>query len=70
MSAAFRRYPHRVRLSGGRNVHAARPVNAGSDRVTACGYYLSHGSKDDWRDDSTEVDCVRCERQARDEESW
>lgn len=64
------RYPHRVRLHGGRSVHAARPVNGGADRVTACGQYLPHGSRNDWKDDGATVECQRCVRQARDEESY
>lgn len=64
------RYPYRVRLHGGRSVHAARPVNGGADRTTACGYYLPHGSDNDWRDDATAVGCTRCVRQQQDEESY
>jgi hypothetical protein len=64
------RYPYRVRLIGGRNVHSARPVNGGADRTTACGYYLPHGSDNDWRDETTAVSCTRCVRQQADEESY
>lgn len=49
-------YPHRLRLHGGRNTHAARPVNGNRDNlVTACGYLA--GPKDERKPDDAPVTC-------------
>jgi hypothetical protein len=55
-----RQYPYRVRLHGGRNVHAAREVNGGPDRTTACGYYLPEGSNNHGVTPIADVECSRC----------
>ncbi|MCG6499432.1 hypothetical protein [Kitasatospora sp. A2-31] len=49
-------YPHRLRLHGGRNTHAARPVNGNPDKlVTACGYLA--GPKDHRHPDDAPITC-------------
>ncbi|WP_318205354.1 hypothetical protein [Streptomyces sp. SCL15-4] len=55
-------HPYRVRLHGGRNVHAARHVNGSANRVTGCGYYLPEDSTNHWMDDDTAVTCRGCQR--------
>jgi hypothetical protein len=55
-------HPYRVRLQGGRNVHAARHVNGSADRATACGYFLSDESANHWLDDAAAVTCRSCQR--------
>jgi hypothetical protein len=55
-------HPYRVRLWGGRNVHAARDVNGGPNRVTACDHYLHAEAENHWLDADTPVACRRCER--------
>ncbi|MGX1220381.1 hypothetical protein [Streptomyces ambofaciens] len=58
-------YPYRVRLHGGRNVHAARDVNGGPDRTTACGYYLPAESRDHGVTPIADVECQACLREMR-----
>jgi hypothetical protein len=49
-------WPHRLRLYGGRNTHAARPVNGAPDNlVTACGYLA--GPKDERKADDAPITC-------------
>jgi hypothetical protein len=55
-------YPYRVRLPGGRNAHAARDVNGGPDRVTACDYYLPNESTNRWLDEDVRIGCRGCQR--------
>ena len=55
-------YPHRVRLPGGRNAHAARDVNGGPDRATACGYFLPEESANHWLDADVRIGCRACQR--------
>jgi len=59
------RYPYRVRLWGGRNVHAVRNVNGGPDRTTACGYYLPADSNNHGVTPIADVECNACLRQIR-----
>jgi hypothetical protein len=56
-------YPHRLRLYGGRNAHAARTVNGGPDLVTPCGYLA--GPKDVRLDDATLITCRACNQQIK-----
>jgi hypothetical protein len=57
-------YPHRLRLHGGRNNHAARPVNGDPDNlVTACGYLAGPG--DHRLDDDRPANCQACARRIR-----
>ncbi|MEU9436565.1 hypothetical protein [Streptomyces sp. NPDC048252] len=58
-------YPYRIRLWGGRNVHAVRNVNGGPDRVTACGYYLPADSNNHGVTPIADVECQQCLRQIR-----
>lgn len=55
-------YPYRVRLWGGRNVHAVRDVNGGPNRVTACGYYLAADSNNHGVTPIADVECRACQR--------
>ncbi len=55
-------HPYRVRLHGGRNVHAARHVNGSANRVTACGYYLPDGTDNHWLAATAPVTCRACQR--------
>ena len=55
-------YPHRLRLHGGRNTHAARPVNGGPSVVTACDY-LCEPSSNHMLPDNAPVTCPRCKRE-------
>lgn len=49
-------YPHRLRLHGGRNTHAAKPVNGNRDNlVTACDYLA--GQKDERKPDDAPITC-------------
>lgn len=54
-------YPRRLRLYGGRNTHAARPVNGGPDLVTACDY-LESGPRKNRLPDDAPVTCRTCSR--------
>ena len=55
-------YPHRIRLHGGRNTHAARIANGAPDNlVTPCGYMA--GPKDERKPDDAEVTCKPCIRE-------
>lgn len=58
-------YPYRVRLWGGRNVHAVRDVNGGPDRVTACDYYLPDGTQNHGVTPIAAIECQQCLRQIR-----
>lgn len=58
-------YPYRVRLHGGRNVHASRNVNGGPDRVTACGYYLPEDSNNHGVTPIADIECQACRRAIR-----
>jgi hypothetical protein len=54
-------YPHRLRLHGGRNTHAARPIpNAFGETalLTACGY--TNGPRDELKQDDAPVTCRNC----------
>ncbi|EDY52988.1 hypothetical protein [Streptomyces clavuligerus] len=54
------RYPHRVRLHGGRSTHAARDL-LGGDRETACGYYLDDGAVHHWMPPTAAaITCTAC----------
>ncbi|MFE9391650.1 hypothetical protein [Streptomyces sp. NPDC006784] len=50
----------RVRLYGGRSVHAARelPISGGTE--TACEYFIDVLAANHWLDDDTEITCRRC----------
>lgn len=54
-------HPHRVRLHGGRNTHAARDLNTG-DRATACDYFLPGEAKNHNLDRREPVTCPTCKR--------
>jgi len=54
-------YPRRLRLHGGRNTHAARPVNGGPDLITACDYRES-GPQKNTLPDGADVTCRACAR--------
>lgn len=56
-------WPHRLRLHGGRNTHAARPINGDRNNlVTACGYMA--GPRDDSTiADNATVNCRNCARE-------
>lgn len=51
----------RVRLHGGRAVHAAHDLLSGGHE-TACEYYLSDGADNHWQPPGTAVTCGRCLR--------
>jgi hypothetical protein len=53
-------HPLRVRVFGGRAVHAARELTG--DHITACDYYLSAGATNHWRPDGTAATCGKCIR--------
>ncbi|MEO3978807.1 hypothetical protein [Streptomyces sp. CAU 1734] len=58
-------FPHRVRLYGGRNTHAARPDGEGQDRwFTACDYVLTppRNGADHWLLRTEPVTCPACKR--------
>lgn len=52
----------RVRLHGGRAVHAVQPSTSGSGHITDCAIYISAGSTNHWLPDDTPVTCRRCPR--------
>ncbi|MDF2708156.1 MAG: hypothetical protein K0R62_3808 [Nonomuraea muscovyensis] len=54
-------HPHRVRLHGGRNTHAARDLNGG-DHITACDYFLPTEARNHWLDPAEPVTCPACKR--------
>jgi hypothetical protein len=54
-------HPLRVRLYGGRVVHAARWISD-SDGLTACDYFLGDYGGHDWRSARTPIQCARCLR--------
>lgn len=56
------RYPHRVRLHGGRNTHAARDIPTSRSRVTACDCYLDAEAVNDWKPDTAPITCPACKR--------
>ena len=53
-------YPLRVRLRGGRNVHAVRAIPHGDAEFTACGTTVCH--RDERVDAATAVTCRECNR--------
>ncbi|MFE6874727.1 hypothetical protein [Streptomyces sp. NPDC057677] len=53
-------YPERVRLHGGRNVHAAQPIDTG--HITACAIYIDRGAQNTWLPSDAPVACRRCTR--------
>lgn len=54
-------YPHRLRLHGGRNTHAARPINGDpTNLVTACNYMA--GPRDEVKPDDAVINCSGCVR--------
>ncbi|MFG7942926.1 hypothetical protein [Streptomyces cacaoi] len=55
-------YPLRVRLHGGRSVHAAHTLSISGGAETACDYYIDILADNHWLDDDTEVTCKRCQR--------
>jgi hypothetical protein len=55
-------HPLRVRVFGGRVVHAARRYTGAEDHITACDYYLPAGATNHWLPDNTPVTCTRCTR--------
>jgi hypothetical protein len=55
-------YPHRVRLHGGRNAHAARDLNTG-DRATACDYFLPDEAANHPLPADSPITCGACIRQ-------
>lgn len=61
IATAKDRFPHRVRLHGGRAVHAARDL-LGGGRETACEYYLDAEATNDWQPSDTAVTCKKCAR--------
>lgn len=54
-------YPRRVRLHGGRNVHAARDLS-GDGRATACDYYLVADARNEWKPNDAPITCPACLR--------
>jgi hypothetical protein len=60
-------FPLRVRLYGGRNTHAARAVNGGPGRVTACDHYVDATSANHWMPDTNHITCPACTRAIRKE---
>lgn len=50
----------RVRLYGGRAVHAVDAMDDGVGYATGCGIYLTADAKNNWMADRTPVTCVRC----------
>lgn len=52
-------YPLRVRLYGGRAIHAARDLTHSPGTETACQYYIDLAAENTWHDD-TPVTCRRC----------
>ncbi|MFI8360756.1 hypothetical protein ACIGD1_11410 [Streptomyces sp. NPDC085612] len=50
----------RVRLHGGRAVHAAKAIDHG--HITNCAIYLSTDSTNHWLPDNTAITCRRCVR--------
>lgn len=54
-------HPHRLRLHGGRNTHASRPINGGPDLITACGYMA--GPRDERKPDDAVINCRNCIRE-------
>lgn len=58
------RFPLRVRLHGGRAVHAVRDVLSGGHE-TACEYALSDGAVNHWQPPGAVVTCGRCLRVLR-----
>ncbi|MFF0409138.1 hypothetical protein ACFYUY_01715 [Kitasatospora sp. NPDC004745] len=63
-------YPHRLRLRGGRNTHAARPVRLPDDTtalLTPCGYM--NGPRDELKTDGTVITCRACVRTITTEET-
>ena len=56
-------HPLRVRLHGGRNVHAARRCDDGLGHLTACAIYLSDGADNDWQPENAPVQCRHCVRE-------
>lgn len=58
-------FPLRVRLHGGRNIHAAKVSDGGEEpyTVTACGYVVGNGN--DFRAAATAVSCRACIRRIR-----
>lgn len=54
-------WPLRVRLFGGRNIHAARQLATSDSRETACEYYLpAVRFGNHWQSDETPVTCRTC----------
>lgn len=54
-------FPHRLRLHGGRNTHAARPIRTAFGETaltTACGYI--NGPRDELKPDEALVTCRTC----------
>lgn len=56
--------PFRVRLYGGRNVHGARSINGGPDRVTGCDWFIGSDAVNHWLPDETDITCAGCARAA------
>ncbi|MFC9280864.1 hypothetical protein [Streptomyces collinus] len=56
----------RVRLPGGRDVHAVRRCADRIGFMTACVIYLSEDGEHDWQPKDTPVGCSRCARAAQD----
>lgn len=54
--------PMRVRLYGGRTVHAAHELAISGGAETACGYLLDVTAENHWLDDTADVTCRRCRR--------
>ncbi|MFF9632900.1 hypothetical protein [Streptomyces fradiae] len=55
-------FPHRVRLHGGRNTHAARDILDGPDRITGCDYYLDAAATNHELPADEPVTCPACKR--------
>ncbi|MFY7065959.1 hypothetical protein ACOQFV_08865 [Nocardiopsis changdeensis] len=64
------RYPHRVRLRGGRNTHAARAYqDITYDLITPCDYVANTQTGDHALPDDAAVNCPRCVRQLNAEDA-
>ena len=52
----------RVRLHGGRVVHAVKESSDHIGHLTGCAIYISPGAVNHWMPDTTTVTCGRCSR--------
>ncbi|CAM2736879.1 hypothetical protein D8771_09300 [Streptomyces albus] len=55
-------HPLRVRLYGGRAVHAAHKLPISGGHETACEYFIDARASNHWLDNDPPVTCARCEK--------